>query len=99
MNRKTPIRNIFLISAFAILFQFSYLFANSYTSYFSGNAEDKATQAMGGICLMGGATENDEAMIWFLNRANGGDILVLRASGSDEYNEYMLNELKVNIFC
>lgn len=46
---------------------------------------------------MGGATENDQAMQWFLERANGGDILVLRASGSDGYNDYLYSELGVNV--
>ena len=36
---------------------------------------------------MGGASEDDEAMKWFLKRANGDDVLVLRASGSDGYYE------------
>jgi cyanophycinase-like exopeptidase len=46
---------------------------------------------------MGGATESDEAMIWFLQRANGGDVLVLRASGSDGYNTYMYSDLGVTV--
>ena len=46
---------------------------------------------------MGGAGENDQAMIWFLQRANGGDVLVLRASGSDGYNDYMYSELGVTV--
>jgi len=47
--------------------------------------------------MMGGATENDEAMKWFLNRADGGDILVLRASGSDGYNDYMYSDLGITL--
>ena len=46
---------------------------------------------------MGGASEHDEAMKWFLNKANGGDILVLRTSGSDGYNDYMYSQLGVSI--
>lgn len=46
---------------------------------------------------MGGATEDDNAMIWFLERANGGDILVLRASGSDGYNNYLYSGLGVTV--
>lgn len=65
------------------------LFAQSYVSYFTGNPEDAQRTPQGGICLMGGAGEDDQAMRWFLNRANGGDVLVLRASGGDGYNEYM----------
>ncbi len=46
---------------------------------------------------MGGASEDDEAMKWFLHRAKGGDILVLRASGSDGYNDYLYSELGVTV--
>ena len=46
---------------------------------------------------MGGATEDDEAMKWFLHKANGGDVLVLRASGSDGYNDYLYSELGVDV--
>lgn len=79
-----------------ILFPFLTLGQN-YTSYFTGSSTNLQTTPMGGICLMGGASENDNAMTWFLNRANGGDILVLRASGSDGYNDYMYSGLSANI--
>jgi len=46
---------------------------------------------------MGGSTESDPAMRWFLERANGGDVLVLRASGSDGYNDYFYSQLGVPI--
>lgn len=69
------------------------LAAQSYTSYFTGSSTDIAPQPMGGVCMMGGATEHDGAMAWFLQRANGGDVLVLRASGSNGYNDYMYSEL------
>jgi cyanophycinase-like exopeptidase len=44
---------------------------------------------------MGGSSENDTAMKWFLKRANGGDVLVLRTSGSDGYNDYFFTELGI----
>lgn len=71
--------------------------AQSYTSFFTGDTTDVSPTPDFGICLMGGATENDNAMIWFLEKANGGDILVLRASGSDGYNEYFFSELGVTV--
>ncbi|XOV66159.1 MAG: Type 1 glutamine amidotransferase-like domain-containing protein [Fluviicola sp.] len=71
--------------------------AQNYDSYFTGNTTDVSTLPQGGICLMGGATEEDEAMKWFLNRADGGDVLVLRASGADGYNDYMYNQLGVTV--
>jgi cyanophycinase-like exopeptidase len=71
--------------------------SQNYTSYFTGNANDLITEPSGGICLMGGATEDDQAMIWFLEKANGGDVLVLRASGADGYNNYFHSTLGVNL--
>ena len=46
---------------------------------------------------MGGASENDEAMKWFLRKANTGDVVVLRTSGSDGYNTYFYTTLGINI--
>jgi cyanophycinase-like exopeptidase len=85
-----------------ILILFSFLFlgtvqAQNYTSYFTGNTFDSLATAQGGACMMGGATEHDEAMRWFLNRAGGGDVLVLRTSGSDGYNDYMYTDLGVSV--
>lgn len=67
--------------------------AQNFTSYFTGDTADAVTSPLGGVCMMGGATEFDPAMQWFLDRANGGDVLVLRASGSDGYNDYMYSDL------
>jgi cyanophycinase-like exopeptidase len=72
-------------------------FGQNYTSYLTGNATDIVTNPFGGICLMGGATENDNAMKWFLQRANGGDILVLRTTGSNGYNSYLYSGLGVAV--
>lgn len=71
--------------------------AQTYTSYFTGDTADAVTTPAGGICMMGGSTESDPAMRWFLQRANGGDVLVLRTSGSDGYNNYMYAQLGVNV--
>lgn len=46
---------------------------------------------------MGGATEDDNAMKWFLQRANGGDVLVLRTTGSNGYNSYLYSSLGINV--
>jgi cyanophycinase-like exopeptidase len=73
------------------------LSAQSYTSYFTGSPLDVITNSMGGVCMMGGATEHDEAMKWFLQRAGGGDILVIRASGSDGYNDYLFTDLGITV--
>jgi cyanophycinase-like exopeptidase len=72
-------------------------YAQNYTSFLIGDSADVTTNPEFGICLMGGATENDNAMQWLLNRADGGDIVVLRTSGSDGYNDYMYNQLGVTV--
>lgn len=69
----------------------------NYTSYFTGNTNDLVSNALGGICLMGGASEDDQAILWFLEKANGGDVLVLRATGSDGYNDYFFSSIGANI--
>lgn len=71
--------------------------AQSYTSYFTGDTTDAVTQPTGGICLMGGATEDDSAMRWFLRRAAGGDVVVIRASGGSGYNNYLYSQLGIPV--
>ena len=72
-------------------------FSQDYTEYLTGNATDVTVAHEPGVCLMGGASESDEAMVWFLEKASGGDVVVLRASGSDGYNNYFYTELGVSI--
>jgi cyanophycinase-like exopeptidase len=50
-----------------------------------------------GILLAGGATDNNDAMRWFLQQANGGDIVVIRATGSGTYNNYLYTSLGVAV--
>ncbi len=85
-----------ILIALALVCSFG-LNAQNYTSYFTGSEVDIVTNPIGGVCLMGGATESDDAMKWFLERCDGGDVLVLRASGSDGYNDYFFSELGIQI--
>jgi len=71
--------------------------AQNYTVFHTGSDKDTITQPQGGICMMGGSSEDDNAMRWSLNRAAGGDILVLRTSGSNGYNNYMYSQLGVKV--
>ena len=54
-----------------------------------GSATDAHASPRAGYALMGGGTDLDEAFQWLCSRANGGDLLVLRATGTDAYNEYI----------
>lgn len=71
--------------------------AQAYTSFFTGDTADVQTSARQAYCLMGGRSENDEAMRWWLQRAAGGDVVVLRASGADGYNQYLFSELGIAV--
>jgi len=69
----------------------------SYTNFMTGNPADVVVSIQPSYVLAGGGTDNDDAMRWMLSRAKGGDVLVLRASGSNGYNNYFFNELGVNV--
>ena len=51
---------------------------------------------MGGIAMMGGGTDLDEAFRWLCEKGNGGDFLILRARGDDDYNPYVSGLCKAN---
>ena len=55
----------------------------------SGEPTDIKAQSRPGFALMGGGTDLDEAFQFLCDRAGGGDFLVLRASGDEEYNPYL----------
>ncbi len=61
---------------------------SGYRYYLTGNGADVRTTSQPGVLLAGGGRDVDEACRWFLSRAGGGDVLVLRASGADGYHEY-----------
>ncbi|MCS6807686.1 MAG: cyanophycinase [Bacteroidota bacterium] len=54
-----------------------------------GDTADIQASTQSGTVLMGGSTDVDEAMRWMLERAGGGDVVVIRASGSTGYNNYL----------
>lgn len=87
----------FYLLLFSLFVQAAWGQSSAYSSYFTGDTSDVVTNVEGGICLMGGATENDSAMVWFLRQSGGGDILVIRASGSNGYNQYLYSDLGVSV--
>ncbi|MBC8172940.1 MAG: T9SS type A sorting domain-containing protein [Chitinophagales bacterium] len=93
------LKNHFLFISFLITqcFFSGSLFAQSYTNYFTGDTTDVTTAPQKGVVLMGGAGEDDNAMKWFLERADGGDILVLRTDDSDGYNDYLFSDLGTEV--
>lgn len=62
----------------------------------TGDATDVIMPTELGIVLMGGSTDVDQALQWMINRAKGGDVVIIRASGSTDYNDYIYELGKVN---
>ena len=54
-----------------------------------GSPEDVSGKTEFGIVLAGGGKDQDAAMKWMINRAGGGDFIIIRASGSTGYNDYL----------
>lgn len=77
--------------------------------FMTGNAADVTpAKTEGALMLMGGGGLVDEAYRWFIQKAGGGDIVVLKASDgtappSDQYGEYLHHTLggcdSVEVIC
>lgn len=61
-----------------------------------GSLSDVQTTSETGLVLMGGSTDVDEAIKWMITKSGGGDFIILRASGSTGYNEYIFGLGTVN---
>jgi cyanophycinase-like exopeptidase len=70
--------------------------AASYKYMRLGNPKDVQTSASFGVAMMGGGSDLDEAFRWLCTKGNGGDFLVLRAHGDDDYNSYVNGLCKAN---
>src|SRR5688572_5533527 len=62
----------------------------TYDSYLTGNAADVTRKTTGGLVLAGGGTDVPDASRWLIAHAGGGAVVVIRASGADGYNEFMM---------
>jgi cyanophycinase len=70
--------------------------AQSYKYVRTGNATDAHTHPQFGIAMMGGGSDLDEAFRWLCSKVDGGDFLVVRAAGDDDYNSYIAGLCRVN---
>jgi len=61
-----------------------------------GQKDDVQTKPVAGIAMMGGGADLDDAFRWLCEKANGGDFLILRARGDDDYNSYVNGLCKLN---
>ena len=58
--------------------------------YLTGSAADVTRVTTGGLLLAGGGTDQPDAFRWLIQRAGGGDIVIIRASGADGYNNFIM---------
>lgn len=61
-----------------------------------GSGEDVTTNTEAGFVLAGGGKDVDAAMKWMIDRSGGGDFVIIRASGSTGYNDYLFELGKLN---
>lgn len=61
-----------------------------------GNPADIVTATTGGLQLEGGGTDQPDAFAWLVDHANGGDVVVIRASGTDAYNPFIAKHGRTN---
>jgi len=67
---------------------------DSLTRWLVGNEADAVILSSGpGLILGGGGADVDAAFEWAGTRVNGGDAVILRASGADGYNDYLFADI------
>src|SRR4029077_16559375 len=70
--------------------------AASYQYIRLGEKSDSTATAVAATAMMGGGADLDAAFRWLCRKANGGDFLILRAGGDDDYNPYVNGLCKLN---
>jgi cyanophycinase len=80
----------------AFLLASTLAYAASYQYFRIGNKNDIQTKPAAGTAMMGGGSDLDDAFRWLCQKGNGGDFLILRASGDDGYNSYVNGLCKLN---
>lgn len=55
----------------------------------AGDAADVQAPTKSGLVIMGGGTDVDAAFRWMIARSGGGDVVIIRATGTDAYNAYV----------
>lgn len=62
--------------------------------YHTGDEADRDVTPQGpALVMMGGSREVDAAFEWWRPRVAGGDVVILRTSGSDGYNDYLFSDI------
>jgi cyanophycinase len=90
MNVRLP------VSVLTLALAVSLAHAGSYQYVRIGQQNDIQTRPAAGTAMMGGGSDLDEAFRWLCQKGSGGDFLILRASGDDDYNSYINGLCKLN---
>jgi cyanophycinase len=61
-----------------------------------GGELDAQAMSDTGLAMMGGGTDLDEAFRWLCGKGHGGDFLIVRAHGKDDYNKYVNKLCQMN---
>merc|ERR1712232_1156919 len=56
-----------------------------------GNCSNVRTQTIPSLILEGGGTDQDVVFRYLVDRAGGGNIVVVRSTGTDAYNKYIFD--------
>src|SRR5690242_13188342 len=94
--RNLRLTLMFALLLFLVLAHHALAQSPAYRYLRIGNSNPVAATPTPGFVLMGGGTDLDEAFRWLCERAGGGDFLILRATGSGDYNPYVQKLCKLN---
>ncbi|MET3112498.1 cyanophycinase [Pedobacter sp. CG_S7] len=61
-----------------------------------GDTANVTKAVNGGMVLMGGGTDVETAFKWMMDRSGGGDVVIIRVSGTDAYNSFVNKIAAVN---
>jgi cyanophycinase len=93
---KAPFIAVTVFAATLLSATFAVAQAPTYKYIRIGSAQDVSTKATAGYALMGGGSDLDDAFRFLCEKGGGGDFLVLRAAGDDDYNDYIKGLCKAN---
>jgi len=92
-----PVRFVLIVLLFGSFFYSAAVsHASSYKYKRIGSDLDAQTHTDPGVAMMGGGSDLDEAFRWLCAKGNGGDFLILSASGKDDYNRYVNKLCQMN---
>jgi cyanophycinase len=94
MSKPKILHTLVLILVFSS--SFAYAKGKGYKYFRIGSKTDLQTKTTPGTAMMGGGSDLDEAFRWLCERANGGDFLIVRARGGDDYNKWVNGLCKLN---